>query len=254
VRGKKKKTVSEDIKKKVLSDKRAKRPERVTSSRSSQQQDQQANRKKERRTGLSLSLCEDDKANTNEKDNNCLTGLLLGHTHSATVTASGLGVLATDAESPHVTETAVHLHLLHALEVLTHLGLDGVGNELGGGAVDDILLTVEHPDGDLEVLGLLHHSDDLLDLLGGKLTSTTRDINTGLLAEHGGKTTADTLDTAECIDSLLTAVDVGVHHTKDVSERTLSNERHFSKNTHTYTETKKEGGKTQRCWTSGEKE
>lgn len=152
--------------------------------------------------------------------------LLLADTDGATVAAGGLCVLTTDTEAPRVTETAVETHLLHALEVLTHLALDGVGDELRVRAVDDVLLAVEHPDGDLKLEGLLHDRDDLLDLLGLELTRTTIDVDVSLLAEEGGETAADTLDAAEGVDDLLTAVKVSVAHTKDVGERRVSNKRH----------------------------
>jgi hypothetical protein len=47
--------------------------------------------------------------------------LLLGHTHSLSAAASRLGVLATNAETPVVTETPVVPDLLQALEIVTHL-------------------------------------------------------------------------------------------------------------------------------------
>lgn len=42
------------------------------------------------------------------------------------MTAGGAGVLTTDADVPEVAETAVELDLLHALEVVAHLGVDVV--------------------------------------------------------------------------------------------------------------------------------
>ena len=142
------------------------------------------------------------------------------------MTASGLAVLTTDTKMPGVTETTVHLHLLHALEILTHLALDVVSKKLRVGAVDKVLLPVEHPDGDLELLRVLEDSDDLLHLIGLELTSTERHVDVGLLADHGREATANTLDAAEGVHDLLATVDVGVAHTKDVSEVRVRNERH----------------------------
>jgi hypothetical protein len=58
-------------------------------------------------------------------------------------------VLTTDAEAPVVTETTVSADLLEALEVLTELGVDTVGEDLRVLAVDNVALPVEEPGGDL---------------------------------------------------------------------------------------------------------
>jgi hypothetical protein len=75
----------------------------------------------------------------------CLTTLLLGHTNGPAATASRLGVLATDTETPVVTETAMRPDLLQALKILTELRVDTVGKDLRVLAIDDIALTVEEP-------------------------------------------------------------------------------------------------------------
>lgn len=56
-----------------------------------------------------------------------------------------LGVLPTDTDAPNVTETTVSTNLLQPLEVITELGVNGVGNDLGVLAIDDILLPVQEP-------------------------------------------------------------------------------------------------------------
>ena len=58
-------------------------------------------------------------------------------------------MLAADAEAPVVTETTVSADLLQALEVLTELGVDTVGEDLVVLAVDNVALPVEEPGGDL---------------------------------------------------------------------------------------------------------
>lgn len=74
-----------------------------------------------------------------------LTTLLLGDTDRPAAAASGLGVLTTDAQAPVVSETTVGADLLEALEVVTQLGVDTVGEDLVVLAVDDIALSVEEP-------------------------------------------------------------------------------------------------------------
>lgn len=74
-----------------------------------------------------------------------LTTLLLGHTNSPTAATGRLGVLATNAQAPVVSETAVGADLLQALEVITELGVDSVSQDLVVLAVDNVALSVEEP-------------------------------------------------------------------------------------------------------------
>lgn len=100
-----------------------------------------------------------------------LTTLLLGHTNGSATSASGLGVLSADTEAPVVSETTVSADLLQALEILTELGVDTVGQDLRVLAIDNVALPVEEPAGDLVLGGVLDDGDDSLELFGGELTS-----------------------------------------------------------------------------------
>lgn len=104
--------------------------------------------------------------------NNKALALLLGDTDGAATATSGLGVLAADAEAPVVTETTVGADLLQALEILTELGVDAVGQDLVVLAVDNVALPVEEPGGDLVLGGVLDDGDDALELFRSELTST----------------------------------------------------------------------------------
>lgn len=88
------------------------------------------------------------KAPVSQRQRNNLS-LLLGDTDSATATTGRLGVLTADAEAPVVTETTVGTDLLEALEILTELAVNTVGEDLEVLAVDDVTLPVEEPGGDL---------------------------------------------------------------------------------------------------------
>jgi hypothetical protein len=81
-------------------------------------------------------------------------------------------VLTTDTETPVVTETAVGADLLQALEILTVLAVEAVGEDLVVLAVDDVALSVEEPAGDLVLGGALEDGDDTLQLFGGEFTGT----------------------------------------------------------------------------------
>jgi hypothetical protein len=81
-------------------------------------------------------------------------------------------VLTTDTEAPVVTKTTVGADLLQALEILTDLAVQGVGNNLGVLAIGDVALSVKEPRGNLVLGGSLEDGDDTLELFGGELTST----------------------------------------------------------------------------------
>lgn len=101
-----------------------------------------------------------------------LATLLLGDTDGPAATTSGLGVLSADTEAPVVTETAVSADLLQALEIITELGVDTVGEDLAVLAVDNVALSVEEPRGDLVLGRVLDDGDNTLELFGRKLTGT----------------------------------------------------------------------------------
>jgi hypothetical protein len=144
-------------------------------------------------------------------------------------------VLATHAEAPVVSETTVSTDLLQALEILTELGVDTVGEDLGVLSVDNVALPVEEPGGDLvcemselartaqivvirTLEGVLEDGDDTLELFGGEVTSTLLEVDIGLLADQVGVSATDTLDLGHGVHDLLLSIDVRVQQTDDVLE------------------------------------
>lgn len=73
-----------------------------------------------------------------------------------------------------MTETTVSPDLLEALEIVTELGVDTVGQGVDVLAVGDIALSVEEPGGDLVLSRVLDDGDDTLELFGGELTGAGR--------------------------------------------------------------------------------
>ena len=137
-------------------------------------------------------------------------------------------VLTTDAETEGVTDTTVHVHLLHAFKIFAKLDVDGVGDELFSLAVLDVALTVDEPRGDLVLQGISDDVRDLFDLSGGEGTSAAVSVDTGLLADEEGEADTDTLDHAEGVGDLALTVNVGVEETDNVGERIrLEFQRHF---------------------------
>merc|ERR1719300_2032252 len=144
--------------------------------------------------------------------------LLLRDTGGASPPAGGLGVLAADADTPVVTETAVSSDLLRALEILTELVVQKVREDLGGLAVLDVLLSVEEVVWDLVLPGVGDDGDNSLDLLLAQLTGALAHVYVGLLKSNVGEPAADTLDGGNGEHGVPLTLQVRVHHTKDVLE------------------------------------
>ena len=80
-------------------------------------------------------------------------------------------MLASDLESPVVSESSVGSGLFHSLEILSKLGVQIVGYQLRVTAVLEVVSPVQEPEGDAVALRV---RDDVLDglaVLFGQLTS-----------------------------------------------------------------------------------
>jgi hypothetical protein len=84
----------------------------------------------------------------------------------------GLGVLTPNPQTPVVSQPPVRSDLLQSLEIITHLLVDGVGEDVAGFTVGEITLPVEEPRWDFELSGVLHDGDDSLELIGVEFTGT----------------------------------------------------------------------------------
>ena len=62
--------------------------------------------------------------------------------------------------------------LLQAFQVITEFRVNAVGQDLRIFAIDDILLPVQEPEGDLELRRVLHYVYDSLQLIRVEFTST----------------------------------------------------------------------------------
>lgn len=60
-------------------------------------------------------------------------------------------MLSSDLVAPEVSQSSVDSDLLHSLEILSQLGVEGVGDELRPGAVFDVSLSVQEELGDVIV-------------------------------------------------------------------------------------------------------
>jgi len=127
-------------------------------------------------------------------------------------------VLPPDPDVPPVPEASVSPDLLEPLDVVAELRLEALSEDLGVLAGLEVLLPVEEPEGDLELLRGLDDGDELLDLVGGELAGSLLDVDLGLLADEVREATAEALDLGESVDDVPAALDVGVEDTEDVLE------------------------------------
>ena len=120
--------------------------------------------------------------------------------------------------APEVSQTSVVLRLSHALQILTHGGVDLVGDNLAEATVLGVLLSVEEPLGDVVVSGAGDDVVHLLDLLLNELASSLVHVDASDAHGQERESAADTLDLAETERSLLLTSQVGVLHTQDMLE------------------------------------
>jgi hypothetical protein len=85
-------------------------------------------------------------------------------------------------------------------------------------AIDDILLSVEEPVGDLVLSRVLQNSDNTFQFFVGQFTSTLVQVNISLLASNVSETTTHTLNGSQGNDDLVLTVNVGVEKTNDMLE------------------------------------
>jgi len=127
-----------------------------------------------------------------------------------------------------VTQTTMSTNLLQPFQILAKLRVYIVGENLIVFAVDNILLSVEEPGGDLVLGGVLDDGNDALEFFGREFTGALVEIDIGLLADQVGVATADTLDLGQGVHNLLLAIDVGIEETQNELEVRLlpADERH----------------------------
>ena len=145
--------------------------------------------------------------------------LLSGNTEGLTASTGGLGSLSSNLVSPVMSETSMVLGLSHSLKILSHHGIEIVGDKLGPATVLWVLLSVEEPVWHTVLSWVLHNGDELLDFIFSQLTGTLVEVNLSHLAAQVGESTSTTLDLSECEHNLPLTGKIGVHHTQHVLER-----------------------------------
>ena len=154
---------------------------------------------------------------------------LFRHTDCAATTSGGLGVLSTHLKTPVVTVTTVQTDLLHTLKILTKFRVKVIAKHMKVFAGTPVLATVHEPSWHIELSWVVENGTDLLNLFLGKFTGSLVKIDISLLGGEVRKTTTDTLDLGKGKHNLITTVNVGVQHTKNMLEVILFDNKSLRK-------------------------
>lgn len=71
----------------------------------------------------------------------------------------------------------MHTNLLHSLQIVTEVGVNAVGEDLGILAINNIALSVEEPCWNLVLCGVLDDCDDSLEFFGCKFTGAVSPLS-----------------------------------------------------------------------------
>ena len=134
------------------------------------------------------------------------------------MTTSRLGMLTSNSETPVMSNTTVSSDLLQSFNVITELSIHVVSQQMRRSTGRSILLSVQHPIRDLELLGVLHDSNETLDFFFVQFTGSSAGVDFSLLADDKGVSSANTLDGGESEGDASLTIDVGVHDTKHVNK------------------------------------
>lgn len=147
-----------------------------------------------------------------------MSSLLPGDTKGAASPARGLGALTPDLVALPVADTSVELDFLHALEVVSELGVEMVGKDLEGGAVAMVSLSVKEPLGDVVVERARDDIINLVFLFNAELAGALVDVHLRDLASQNGESAADTFDGTNGVGDLDLSMNGSVLDTNDMPE------------------------------------
>ena len=131
-------------------------------------------------------------------------------------TSSGACVLSTHSDSPPVTKTTMSPNLLHALNVITQLGINVLGKNLTVFSSLEILLTIEKPKRNLELTWILDNRDKFFNFIGSEFTSALVHIDFCLFANQVCEPASKTLDLGQTKDNISFSLYVGIEDTENV--------------------------------------
>ena len=127
-------------------------------------------------------------------------------------------MLSSDSESPEVSETSVTFNFLESLEVFSQLGVDLVGNQLGGSAFSGVRLSVQEPLWDSPLGWVRNDFIDLFDFSLSQFSGSLVEVDLSQLQDQVGEPLADSLDGGEGEHNLVFTFDVGVLDSENMGE------------------------------------
>lgn len=90
-------------------------------------------------------------------------------------------------------KTAMSTDLLQAFQIFTKLGVNNVGHNLAVFTIANVLLSVEHPLGDLVLKRISEDFGNAVDFFISEFTSSFIDIDISFAANNESKATTNTL-------------------------------------------------------------
>ena len=144
--------------------------------------------------------------------------LLSGNTKCLTTSTSGLCSLTSNSKSVEVSDTSVVLWLSHSLEILSHGGIELIGNQLRPCTVLWVLLSIEEPFWDVVLGWSLEDVINYLDLLFVHFSTSQIGVNLGDFENENRESSSDTPDLSQTEWSFLFTSDVCVLHSENLLE------------------------------------
>ena len=127
-------------------------------------------------------------------------------------------MLSTDTDTPPMAETTVGSDFLHAFHIVSEFGVNVLGKNVAVLARFEILLTVQEPQGDLELTGILDNGHHLFNLVGRQLSGPFVEINLGLFANQIRHAATQTLDLGQGKHHIALTLHIGIQNTQNVLE------------------------------------
>ncbi len=127
-----------------------------------------------------------------------------------------------------MSKTSVESNFLHSFDIFSNFRVNSVGNELLEFSFLVVLLSVEHPIGDVVLSGVSHNSDKFVNFVVREFSSSSIHliifknivpffhVDSSFFADHVGKSSTNTLNSSHGVHDLLFSFDVSVCNTQNV--------------------------------------
>ena len=127
-------------------------------------------------------------------------------------------MLTSNLQQPMVSETSMLLDLLHSFNVLSDLGVQGIGGDVEVTTVSVVLSSVEEPGRNAVGCGVENDLGDFLPRLFADLAGTLGDVDLGQLADQVSQSSSYTLDGCNRVGYSSFTFDVSVENSDNVLE------------------------------------